>query len=51
MVLCARVNVDGCVCVREEAVCYCFPHSDVGVMLRNHIVQPVVKLLVWGGSP
>lgn len=51
MVLNPRLDVVGRVRVGEEAVCYRFPHSGVGVVLGHHVVKPVVKLLVWRGSP
>lgn len=51
MILSPRQDVVGYVRVSEETVCHSLPHSGVGVTLRHHVVQPIVELLVWRGSP
>ena len=51
VVLSPGLNVDGGVRVAEEAVRYVLPHPGAGLVLRHHVVQPVVQLLVRGGGP
>ncbi|KAK6318812.1 hypothetical protein J4Q44_G00100230 [Coregonus suidteri] len=51
VVLSSSHDVEGCELVVEEAVGYSLPHALDGVASGHYVIQPVVPLLVWGGSP
>lgn len=51
MVLSPGENVVGCVCVAEESVRYVLPNPGVRLVLRHHVMQVVVQLLIRGRGP
>lgn len=51
LVLPSRHNVDNCEFIVKEVVCHCPPCTFEGVSHGNHVMESVVSLLIWRGSP